>query len=299
MLFLDFEDAIATLEAELAEFRHDGGGPEDARLQARIDRQLESLYGKLTPWQTVQVARHPERPAARDIVRAISATFIPLAGDREGADSPLVAGGIARVRDHGVVLIGLDRPRETAVPEADGAALRKTARLLRLAERFRLPVVVVASGIGAEPLALNRCIEAALDLRVPLLVVVAGALAGPGSAFALTGDAVLMLEHACLAPVTPEDAAEAHWPSAGDPARNLATAAESLHLTAAALIRQGVIDAVIAEPCGGAHRHPRAATQASAAAVLARLDTVRLVDGGVLRARRRERLAGFGRSATA
>lgn len=296
MLFLDFEDAIAALEAELAELRHGGGGPDDARLQARIDKQLEALYGKLTPWQKVQVARHPDRPAARDIVRAIGATFIPLAGDREGSDSPLICGGIARVRDHGVVLIGIDRPRD-ATPESDGAALRKTARLLRLAERFRLPAVVVVANIGAEPLGLNRCIEAALDLRVPLLMAVTGAVAGPGAAFALTGDAVLMLEHACLAPVTPEDAAEAHWPTGGDPARTLATAAESLHLTAAALTQQGVIDAVIVEPLGGAHRHPRAAAQAIAAAVLARLDTVRLLDGGVLRARRRERLGGFGRSA--
>lgn len=297
MLFLDFEDAIATLEAELAESRHDGA--EDARLQARIDRQLEALYSRLTPWQTVQVARHPDRPAARDIVRAISGTFIPLAGDREGSDSPLITGGIARVRDHGVVLIGQDRPRDAAAPGTDGAALRKTARLLRLAERFRLPAVIVASGIGTEPLALARCIDAALDLRVPLVVVVTGALAGPGAALALTGDAVLMLEHACLAPVSPEDAADAHWPAGGDAARTLATAAESLHLTAAALSQQKLIDATIAEPLGGAHRHPRAATQAIAAAVLARLDAVRLVDGGVLRARRRERLAGFGRSTPA
>lgn len=297
MLFLDFEDAIAALEAELAESRHGGG--EDARLQAKIDRQLESLYGRLTPWQTVQVARHPDRPAARDIVRAISGAFVPLAGDREGHDSALVTGGIARVRDHGVVLIGLDRPREGTAPEADGAALRKTARLLRLAERFRLPAVMIAAALEAEPLALHLCLDAALDLRVPLLVVVTGALAGPGAALALAGDATLMLEHACLSPVTPEDAAEAHWPPAGDPARNLATAAESLRLTAAALAEQGAIDGIVPEPLGGAHRHPRAAAQAIAVAVLARLDAMRLVDGRVLRARRRERLAGFGRSTPA
>lgn len=294
MLFLDFEDSIAALEAELAESRHGGLGDE-ARLQARIDRQIETLYARLTPWQTVQVARHPERPTAHDIVRAIGGGFIPLAGDREGQDSPLATGGIGRVREHGAVLIGLDPPRDGHDGATQGAALRKCARLFRLAERFRLPAVVAVGGIGADPLALNRCIETALDLRVPLVVVIVGALAGPGAALALTGDAVLMLEHACLSPITPEDAARAHWPATAEAQRNLAGAAENLHLTAAALEKQGLVDAVIAEPLGGAHRHPRAAAQGIAAAVLARLDTVRLVDGGLLRARRRERLAGFGR----
>lgn len=293
MLFLEFEDAIATLEAELAEFRHGGGGEDEARLQARIDRQLETLYGRLTPWQTVQVARHPDRPAARDLVRAIAGGFIALAGDRAGHDSPHVTGGIARVRDYGVVLIGHDRAREA---DDDGAALKKIERLMRLAERFRLPTVIVADGACGDAAGLRACLDAALDLRVPLIAVVSGALAGPGAALPLAADAVLMLQHASLSPVTPEEAARTYWPAGGDPARNLAAAAESLQLTASALAAQGLVDAVIAEPAGGAHRHPRAAAAAIAAAILARLETVRLVDGGLLRAKRRERLAGFGRA---
>ncbi len=291
MLFLDFEDGIAALEAELAEYRHGGGGEEEARLKARIDRQIDALYARLTPWQTVQVARHPERPAAREIVRALGGGFIALAGDRRGADSRGVVGGIARLRDHGVVLIGHDRD-----PGDDAAALRKTARMLRLADRFRLPAVLVAGGAYADPDALGACLDAALDLRVPLVAVVSGALAGPGAALPLAADTVLMLEHACLSAATPEEAATAFWPPGGDAARTLAAAAESLGLTARALAAQGLVDAVVAEPAGGAHRHPRAAAGAIAAAVLARLDAARLVEGGLLRAKRRERLAGFGRA---
>ncbi|SBW11424.1 Acetyl-coenzyme A carboxylase carboxyl transferase subunit alpha [uncultured Alphaproteobacteria bacterium] len=288
MLFLDFEDSIATLEAELAELRHGGGGEDEARLAARIDRQLEGLYARLTPWQTVQVARHPDRPSARDVVRTLGGGFLALAGDRAESDSRHAEAGVARVHDHGVVLIGHSRA-------PDAAALRKTARLLRLAERFRLPAILVADGGCDDAQALAACLDAALDLRVPLIAVVAGAVAGPGAALPLAADAVLMLEHACLSAVTPEDAARAHWTAGGDAARAHAAAAEALHLTAKALAAQGLVDAVVDEPTGGAHRHPRAAIAAIAAAVLARLDAARLLEGGLLRAKRRERLAGFGR----
>lgn len=301
MLFLDFEDSVAALEAELAELRHGGGdGEEEARLKARIDRQLDTLYGRLTPWQTVQVARHPERPGAREVIRMLGHGFIELAGDRAEGDDPLVAGGIARIKDHGVVLIGHDRATDAA-PHPASPGLRKTARLLRLAERFRLPAVLIAVAAPATEdagPALRACLETALDLRVPLVSVVAGALSGPAAALAACADAPLMLQHACLSVVTPE-AAAALWPEGGDAARTLAAAAESLHLTAPALAAQGVIDAVIAEPRGGAHREPLAAAREIGAALLARLETLRHVDGGLLRAKRRERLAAFGRAVTA
>lgn len=292
MLFLDFEDAIAALEAELAEFRHGGGGGDEARLKARIERQIESLYARLTPWQTVQVARHPERPAARDIVRALGGGFIALAGDRARADARRVTGGIARLRDHGVVLIGHDR---AGGEDDDRAALAKTSRLLRLADRFRLPAILVADGGCDDALGLPACLDVALDLRVPLIAVISGAVAGGGAALPLVADAVLMLEHACLSAATPEEAARACRPPGGDAARTLAQAAESLNLTAKALAANGLVDAVVPEPLGGAHRHPRGAMVAIGAAVLARLDAARLMEGGLLRAKRRERLAGFGR----
>ena len=297
MLFLNFEDAIAALEAELAELRHDGGGEDETRLQSRIDRQLESLYGRLAPWQTVQVARHPDRPGAREIIHAISRDFIELHGDRANGDDPRAVCGIARIKDHGVVLIGHDRTHPDDPPKTDG--LCKTERLLRLADRFRLPVVIIAAAAaddGNIGLSLNRCLDAALDIRVPLLTVISGALAGPATALYVSADATMMLEHAVLSPLPPEAAVAALWPETTDPARALAAAAESLGLTAAALKAHGVIDAVIPEPPGGAHRHPRIAAREIGAALLARLETLRHVEGGWLRARRRERLAAFGRT---
>lgn len=304
MLFLDFEDSIAALEAELAELRHGGGnGEEESRLLARIARATETLYARLTPWQTVQVARHPQRPAAREVLRQISTSFVELHGDRAGGDDPLTVGGLARVNDTGVVLIGRDRPRPAdphqAEPYRDPShGLRKTARLLRLAERFRLPAVIVADGEDGEAAAapLHRCLDVAIDLKVPLIAVAIGEVVGPAAALYLAADELLMLEYACLSVATPEDAARAYWPE-GDPARAAAAAAEALKLTAPALKESGIADAVIAEPSGGAHRDPQAACRAIAAAVLARLDAMRLSEGGLLRARRRDRLAAFGRAA--
>ncbi len=300
MLFLDFEDGIAELEAELAELRHAGGGGEDeARLLQRIDRQLETLYAHLSPWQTVQVARHPDRPGAREIVQAISRDFIELRGG--GAEDGRITGGLARIRDHGVALIGHDRPRGGAAASPAAEGLARGERLLRLADRFRLPVVIVADAAlndAASGAALDRCVEAALDARVPLLAVISGAVTGPAAALCLAADAAMMLEHAALSPLPPE-AAAALWPDSAEPARAAVQAAEALGLTAAALKAQGMIDAVIPEPRGGAHRHPRAAAREIGAALLARLDTLRHVEGVWLRARRRDRLAAFGRAIVA
>ncbi|MBN2751808.1 MAG: acetyl-CoA carboxylase carboxyl transferase subunit alpha, partial [Rhodospirillaceae bacterium] len=254
MLFLDFEDSIAALEAELAELRHGGGGEDEVRLKARIDRQLETLYGRLTPWQTVQVARHPDRPCACEIIRAISHDFIELSGDRINGDDSLTTGGIARIMDHGVILIGHDRERTSPATSTETApGLHKTTRLLRLANRFRLPVVIIADSAATTHdagLSLQHALETALDLRVPLFSVLCGALSGPASALYLCADAILMLEHACLSAVTPEDAAHALWPEGMDTARALASAAESLNLTATTLTTRGVVDTVIPEPKG-------------------------------------------------
>ncbi len=294
MLFLEFEDGIAELEAELAELRHAGGGGEDeARLLARIDRHLDGLYTRLSPWQTVQVARHPERPGAREIFQTIGRDFIELAGG--GAADGRVVGGIARIRDHGVVLIGHDRPRGGGAPPPAAEGLARSERLLRLADRFRLPVAILADAAlddDESAPALARCVEAALDARVPVLSVILGAVTGPAAALYLCADAAMMLEHAVLAPLPPEIAAPL-WPEADATAR----AAESLGLTAPQMKAQGAVDAILPEPRGGAHRDPRATAREIGGALLARLDTLRHVEGIWLRARRRERLAAFGRAA--
>jgi acetyl-CoA carboxylase carboxyl transferase subunit alpha len=243
----------------------------------------------------VQVARHPERPGAREVFQAIGRDFIELAGG--GAADGRMVGGLARIRDHGVVLIGHDRPRGTAECPKAAEGLARSERLLRLADRFRLPAVIVADASLDDAEAggaLARCVETALEARVPVLSVVLGAVTGPAAALCLAVDATMMLEHAVFAPLPPE-AAAALWPDA-DPARAAAAAAEALGLTAAALKERGVIDAVIPEPCGGAHRQPHVAAREIGGALIARLDTLRHVEGAWLRARRRERLAAFGRA---
>lgn len=309
MLFLDFEDAIAELEAELAELRHaqvrDENATEDERnLQTRINRSLESLYNRLSPWQTIQVARHPERPGAREIIQNISSNYIELHGDRDGGDATFTTGGLAKILDHSVVVIGHDRPRSTPHDDAPttselACGLKKTARLLSLAERFRLPVVLIADG---EPrttqdiaLPLHHCLDTALNLRVPIVSVITGALSGPSSALLMSADAVLMMQHAALSAMSPEECATAIWPDSTDKERAISNTAESLGLIANDLKQQLIIDSVVPEPLGGAHRQPLQACHEIGASVLARLESLRHVEGGLLRAKRRDRLTTFGR----
>jgi len=326
MLFLDFENTIATLEAELAELRHShvADGPDlkesEAALQARIQRQLESIYSRLTPWQSIQVARHPERPCAREIIHNICSQFIELHGDRDGGDALLTTGGIARILDHSVVVIGHDRPRSQTNKQASpktsekseasaselACGLKKTARLLSLAERFRLPVVLIADG---EPraahdiaLPLHHCMDTALNLRVPIISIITGALSGPSTALLMSADAVLMLSHAVLSHISPEDSAAALWPDSQGKQPDLDKAAiataESLGLVANDLLEHQVIDSIIPEPLGGAHRNTQRACQDIGACILARLESLRHVEGGFLRAKRRDRLTTFGRTHT-
>jgi len=309
MLFLDFEDTIAELEAELANLRHAGGGADERTLQARVTRHMETIYNRLTPWQTIQVARHPERPGAREIIRNICSHFIELHGDRDGGDALLTTGGIARVMDHSAVIIGHDSPRQSYEAEKPysgselACGLKKTARLLSLAERFRLPVVLIAAG---EPTAsndialpLHNCMDIALNLRVPVISVVSGCLSGPSTALLMTADAVLMLSHATLSPISPEDSALALWPDTTDSARATIATSDALHLVSTDLLNQSVIDAIISEPAGGAHRFPKETSHNIGASILARLESLRHVDGGLLRAKRRDRLTNFGRTTTA
>lgn len=310
MLFLDFEDSIAELEAELADLRHSGGdaNADERSLQARIMRQMESIYGRLTPWQTIQVARHPERPGAREIIHNICSHFIELHGDRDGGDALFTTGGIARVMDHSVVIIGHDKPRQDAEAKPPrvvsdlACGLKKTARLLSLAERFRLPVVLIADG---EPttsndiaLPLHNCMNIALNLRVPIISVISGSLSGPSTALLMSADAVLMLSHATLSPVSPEDSAMALWPDTTDSARATIATSDALHLISADLRQQSVVDAVITEPAGGAHRYPKETSRSIGASVLAHLESLRHMEGGLLRAKRRDRLTSFGRVST-
>src|SRR5271154_1949649 len=274
MQTLDFEKSVAELEAKIDELRHLADGErvniadEIARLQEKVDKQLRHIYGRLTPAQKVQVARHPERPHCLDYVKALVEDFTPLAGDRAFAEDQAIIGGLGRFGDQACVIIGQERGHDTesrirhnfgmAKPEG----YRKAQRLMRLAGRFSLPVVTFVDTAGAFPgvdaeargqaEAIARSIETCLSIGVPIVTVIIGE-GGSGGAIAIaTGDRVLMLEHAIYSVISPEGCASILWRNAS----HAADAAAALRITAQDMLQLGIIDRIIREPLGGAHRKP-------------------------------------------
>jgi acetyl-CoA carboxylase carboxyl transferase subunit alpha len=310
--FLDFERPIAELESKIDELRHQqttadvNVADEVSRLQDRSQRLLKQTYAKLSAWQKVQVARHPDRPHFLDYQRALFTEFTPLAGDRLFGEDQAVVGGLARFRGRSVVLIGTEKGNEVEARVRHNFGMarpegyRKARRLLELAERFRLPVVTLVDTAGAYPgieaeargqaEAIARAIEQSLRLTVPLVAAIIGE-GGSGGAVALaTGNAVLMLEHAVYSVISPEGCASILWRSADQ----AATAAEALKLTAQDLLKLGLIDRIIPEPLGGAHRERQAAFAALGDAldeVLAGLLTRKPAE---LRQHRREKFLAMG-----
>ena len=312
--FLDFEKPIAQLEGKIEELRHlsDAGdiniAEEVGKLQTKAGRLLRQTYAKLTPWQKVLVARHPDRPHFCDYITALVEEFTPLAGDRTFAEDLAVVGGIGRFRGYSVVLIGTEKGCDTdsrvlhnfgmARPEG----YRKARRLMLLAERFRLPVVTLVDtsgaypGVGAEERgqaeAIARSIETCLALTVPLVSIIIGE-GGSGGAIALaTADRVLMLEHAVYSVISPEGCASILWRNG----EHVEEAAESLRLTAADMLKFGVIDDVIDEPLGGAHRGKDETVARVGDCLAASLAELRGTEGGILRTRRREKFMQMGRN---
>jgi acetyl-CoA carboxylase carboxyl transferase subunit alpha len=311
--FLDFEKPIAELEGKIEELRRmsepDGINiaEEVAKLTEKADRQLRATYAKLTPWQKTQVARHPARPKALDYVSGLISDFTPLAGDRAFADDAAVLGGMGRFRGRSVVVIGTEKgsDTETRVARNFGMArpegYRKARRLMELAGRFGLPILTFVDTAGAFPgidaeargqaEAIARSIEACLEAPVPLIATIIGE-GGSGGAIALAaGDRVLMLEHAIYSVISPEGCATILWRDSAQ----AATAAEALRLTAEDLKRLRLIDTVIAEPLGGAHRDQAATIAAVGNAVADALGPLVALDGATLKARRREKYLEMGR----
>jgi acetyl-CoA carboxylase carboxyl transferase subunit alpha len=314
MNFLDFEKPIAELEGKIADLRHmnDGDGlniaEEVGRLQQKVERRLTETYAKLSPWQKTQVARHPDRPHCLDYIEALVSDFQPLAGDRNYGEDAAIIGGIGRFKGRSVMIIGQEKGRdtETRVKHNFGMArpegYRKARRLMEMANRFGLPIVTLVDtagaypGVGAEERgqaeAIARAIESCLDVRVPLISVIIGE-GGSGGAIALaTGNVVMMLEHSVYSVISPEGCASILWRS-GDQAQN---AAEALRLTAQDLKRLQVIDEIIPEPLGGAHRAREAAMEAVAEAIQRHLDTLVQEKPDVLRVRRRDKFLAMGRN---
>jgi acetyl-CoA carboxylase carboxyl transferase subunit alpha len=313
MHFLDFEKPIAELEGKIAELRHlsDSDGiniaEEVSRLQLRVDKDLRSAYSKLTSWQKTQVARHPDRPHTLDYIRALIEDFMPLAGDRTFGEDAAVVAGLGRFQGRSVMVIGLEKGRdtETRVKHNFGMArpegYRKARRLMELADKFGIPVITLVDTAGAYPgvdaeergqaEAIARCIDTCLALRVPLISLIIGE-GGSGGAIALaTGNVVLMLEHAIYSVISPEGCASILWRD-GEQAK---TAAEALKLTAQDLERLGVIDGIIPEPLGGAHRAPEAIFAAVRDTIEMHLNQLVRIDPGQLRARRRDKFLQMGR----
>ena len=311
--FLDFEKPIAELEGKIEELRRmsDPGGinlaEEVGKLTEKADRQLRATYAKLTPWQKTQVARHPDRPKALDYIAALITDFTPLAGDRAFADDAAVVGGLGRFRGRSVVVIGTEKGNdtETRVARHFGMArpegYRKARRLMELAGRFALPILSFVDTAGAFPgidaeargqaEAIARSIEACLEAPVPLIATIIGE-GGSGGAIALAaGDRVLMLEHAIYSVISPEGCASILWRDAAQ----AAMAAEALRLTADDLLRLKLIDTLIPEPLGGAHRDPAAAISAVADALAAALTPLLALDAAALKRRRREKYLDMGR----
>jgi acetyl-CoA carboxylase carboxyl transferase subunit alpha len=313
--YLDFEKPVAELEAKIEELRvlqEAGEGvaidEEIGRLEAKASQALKDLYANLTPWQKTQVARHPQRPHCIDYINALLTEFTPLAGDRKFGDDAAIIGGFGRLRGESICVIGHEKgaTTETRLKHNFGMArpegYRKAVRLMEMADRFGIPVVSLVDTAGAYPgvdaeergqaEAIARSTQACLGLGVPNVSVIIGE-GGSGGAIALaTANHVLMLEHAIYSVISPEGAASILWHDTG----KAQEAATSMKITAQDLLRLAVIDRIVTEPIGGAHREPAAAIAATGAAISAGLELLNGLDRDAVRRQRREKFLSIGRS---
>jgi len=310
--FLDFERPIAELEGKIEELRHLSTtseiniADEVGRLENTANRLLRQTYARLTPWQKVQVARHPERPHCLDYIGGLIAEFVPLAGDRAFGEDAAVIGGIGRFRGRTILALGTEKGADTTARlrhnfgMARPEGYRKARRLMRLADRFGLPILTFVDTNGAFPgvdaeargqaEAIARAIETCLDIKVPLIASVIGE-GGSGGAIALAaGNTVLMLEHAIYSVIPPEGCSAILWRDGG----HAQEAAEALRLTAPDLLRLGVVDQIVPEPLGGAHRLPKEAVEQLGSAIDEALRPLLGLDGSTLRSQRREKFLAMG-----
>ena len=311
--FLDFEKPIAELQGRIDELREtaaDGAINIDsdvARLQAKSDALLKSTYAKLTPWQKTQVARHSDRPHFKNYVAGLFEEFIPLAGDRAFGDDQAILGGFATFRGARVMVIGHEKGDDTASRLKHNFGMgkpegyRKAIRLMQLADRFGLPVLTLVDTSGAFPgvqaeergqaEAIARSTEACLKLKVPMIAAVVGE-GGSGGAIALAaGNRVLMFEHAVYSVISPEGCASILWRTAD----KASEAADAMKITAQDLKGLGVIDTIVNEPLGGAHRDPDMAIAALGDAMEESLTSLHNMSPDQLKLDRRDKFLAMGR----
>ena len=312
--YLDFEKPIAELESKVAELKALAGEQhsvsieeELARLERKAREALEETYSGLTPWQKTQVARHPERPHFRHYVEALVEDFTPLAGDRFFAEDQAIVGGIGRLSGRSVMILGHEKGSDTegrikhnfgmARPEG----YRKAVRLMEMADRFKLPVVSMVDtagaypGIGAEERgqaeAIARSTDCCLGLGVPIIAVVIGEGGSGGAVAIATANRVYMLEHAIYTVASPEAAASILW---RDSARAM-DAATNMKITAQDLLKLGIIDGIIAEPIGGAHRDGSEVMRATGDTIVGALAAYDHLSPAEIRKERREKFLSMGR----
>ena len=312
LTYLDFEKPIAELERRLTELRETASAgsididSEVARLESKSAKLLNDTYARLTPWQKSQVARHPDRPHFKDFVSGMTDDFLPLAGDRAFADDPAIIGGLARIGGKRVMLIGHEKGDDTAsrlkhnFGMAKPEGYRKAIRLMALADRFGLPVVTLVDTPGAFPgvqaeergqaEAIARSTEQCLALKVPLIAVVVGE-GGSGGAVALAAaNRVLMFEHAVYSVISPEGCASILWRTSD----KAADAAEAMKITATDLQALGVVDRIVAEPTGGAHRDSAAAIESLRQVLVEEISGLQTLGADELLAQRRAKFLAIG-----
>jgi len=310
--FLDFEQPIAELEAKIEELRFVGDdseiniNEEVARLRGKSESLTKSIFAKLSAWQVAQVARHPMRPYTQDYLDLIAPDFQELHGDRMYADDPAIIGGIGRVDGRPIMFIGHQKGRDTkervrrnyGMPKPEG--YRKAQRLMRMAQKFSLPIVTLIDtpgaypGVGAEERGQSEAIAYSLyimaGLKTPIISVVIGE-GGSGGALAIgVGDRLLMMQYGIYSVISPEGCASILWKSA----EKAEEAAEAMRITAQSLNEYGLVDEVLPEPLGGAHRNPQESADVIRNAILKNLEELDNLSIDQLLENRQRRLASFG-----
>ncbi|MBB2972501.1 acetyl-CoA carboxylase carboxyltransferase subunit alpha [Mesorhizobium sp. RMAD-H1] len=313
--YLDFEKPVADLEGQILQLKklsQESGSvemsDEISRLEKRSADALRELYRKLTPWQKAQIARHPDRPHCLDYVKRLFTEFTPLAGDRKFAEDEAIQAGFARFNGEAVVIIGQEKGADTKsrlkhnFGSARPEGYRKAVRIMELADRFGLPVITLVDTAGAYPgvsaeergqaEAIARSTAACLNLRVPMISVVIGE-GGSGGAIAIaTANRVYMLEHSIYSVISPEGAASILWHDS----TRAKDAATSMRITAQDLLELKIIDGIIPEPVGGAHRGKEAAIDAAGETIEKALSSMAGIDGETLKKERREKYLAIGRN---
>ena len=313
MNYLDFEKPLAEIEGKAEELRAMARANEETDVEeeaAALDKKaadmLVELYAGLTPWRKCQVARHPKRPHCSDYIASVFTEFMPLAGDRGFSDDHAVMGGLARFKDRPVVVIGQDKGNDTAsrIERNFGMArpegYRKAIRLMEMASRFDLPVVTLVDTPGAYPgkgaeqrgqsEAIARSTEMCLQIGVPLVSVIIGEGGSGGAVAFATANKLAMLEHSVYSVISPEGCASILWKDA----EKMREAAEALRLTAQDLQKLGVVDRIVDEPLGGAHRDREATMESVSNAISAMLDDLGGMDAAALIKARRDKFLAMG-----